>query len=37
MAPLRTLSASPPALGLIGAKRMMTGDKFQTNAIYQFR
>jgi hypothetical protein len=33
MAPLRTLSAFPPALGLIGAKQMMTGDEFQTNAI----
>jgi hypothetical protein len=37
MVPLRNLSASPPALGLIGANQMMTGDKFQTNAIYQFR
>jgi hypothetical protein len=33
MAPLRTLSASPPALGLIGAKQMITGDEFQNNAI----
>jgi hypothetical protein len=33
MVPLRNLSASPPALGLIGANQMMTGDEFQTNAI----
>jgi hypothetical protein len=36
MAPLRNLSASLPALGLIGANQMMTGDEFQANAIEDF-
>jgi hypothetical protein len=35
MAPLRNLSASPPAPGPVKTSQLMTDDEFQANAMQQ--